>query len=243
MADICILFEDSGLMVINKPSGMVVNRADSVKGQTVQDWADLKINRKITEEKQPDDTALNEFLSRSGIVHRIDKETSGLLLVAKTPEVFVSIKQQFMDRSIRKTYLMLVHGRLEPAEGVVNAPIGRLPWNRERFGILPDGREAVTIYKKIREISGDGEVTLAEAEPKTGRTHQIRVHMAYIRHPVVGDYMYAGRKQSREDRLAVRRVMLHAWKIEFIHPDTGQRLHFEAPVPEDMRIIIGNQTF
>lgn len=151
------------------------------------------------------------------------------------------MQAQFKNREVKKTYLALVHGDVLPPEGDINAPVGRLPWNRERFGILPEGKEAVTHYRKLQVVAHHvtGEpVSLVELAPKTGRTHQIRVHMQYIRHPLIGDMAYAGRKTSRTDRTWVTRVMLHAWKLSCTHPVSGIALAFEAPIPDDMNTII-----
>lgn len=229
--DISILFEDVDLLVINKPPGIVVNRAESVKGETIQDWADKKVLR--SEDKN--------FNDRSGTVHRLDKETSGILLIAKNPRIFEALQAQFKDRSVKKTYLALVHGDLVPPEGEIRAPVGRLPWNRERFGIVPGGKEAVTKYKAVSsQLSAHSKekITLVELYPETGRTHQIRVHMKYINHPLIGDYLYAGRKTSRNDREWAPRVMLHAWKIVLTHPTSGNVLAIESPIPDDMKRII-----
>lgn len=222
------LFEDNDLLVIDKPAGTVVNRAESVKGETVQDWAEEKL--KVGEE---------DFYRRAGIVHRLDKETSGILLIAKTPAAFAALQRQFKERLVKKTYLALVHGKLVPPVGEIRAPVGRLPWNRERFGIVPGGKEAVTKYKVIsnRRVQSE-ELTLVELYPETGRTHQIRVHLKYINHPIVGDYLYAGRKVSRADRTWAPRVMLHASKITFRHPTSDVLTSVEAPLPRDMRAII-----
>lgn len=219
--DIPVLFEDDAMLAVNKPPGIVVNRAESVKGETVQDW--VENTYKIFIE------------NRAGIVHRIDKETSGILLVAKTPAAFSNLQLQFKERRIHKTYLAIVHGKLVPDSGEINAPVGRLPWNRERFGIVPGGKESVTKYHVqgyIRDFS------IVELYPQSGRTHQIRVHLKYINHPIVGDYLYAGRKTARDDRAWAPRVMLHAWKITCIHPLTGEELAIEAPIPDDMNGII-----
>jgi len=238
--DIPVLYEDNDLLLVNKPSGVVVNRAQSVTRPTVQDWAQQRLGL------QSDTTAAwgDTFESRAGIVHRIDKETSGVLVIAKNPSSFAALQAQFKERRIQKTYLAFVHGDVLPPEGDINAPVGRLPWNRERFGILPEGKEAVTHYKKLQTIThgkSDEPVSLVELTPRTGRTHQIRVHMQYIRHPIVGDYVYAGRKTSRLDRTWVGRTMLHAWKLVLTHPVTGAPLAIEAPIPDDMdRIIHGS---
>ena len=254
--DIPILYEDRELLVINKPPGIVVNRAESVKGETVQDWAEqyLKIRnpkseirnksqiKNINVQNNIEFRASNfEFIQRAGIVHRIDKETSGVLLVAKTLESFTELQRQFKERTVKKTYLALVHGKLVPEEGEIRAPVGRLPWNRERFGIVPGGKEAVTKYRVVKSQKSkvkSEDLTLVVLHPETGRTHQIRVHLKYINHPIVGDYLYAGRKTSRDDRRWAPRVMLHAWKISFVHPKTKKLVAIEAPIPDDMKRII-----
>lgn len=216
--DISILYEDDTLLVIDKPSGIVVNRANTVLEKTIEDWV-----------KETYHTTMD----RAGIVHRIDKETSGILLIAKTPEGFRELQRQFKEREVKKTYLALVHGKLVPEEGEINAPVGRLPWNPERFGIVPGGKEAITKYKVYKNYN---DYTVVELYPESGRTHQIRVHLKYINHPIIGDYLYAGRKTSRDDRAhGAPRVMLHAWKISFIHPVTGKILAIESPIPDDMR--------
>lgn len=225
-----ILYEDKEILVISKPSGMVVNRAQSVVGETVEDWAEGRVPRVARVSQVP----------RAGIVHRLDKETSGVLLIAKTSEVFRELQRQFKDREVEKTYIALVHGRVAPVEGVIKAPLGRLPWNRERFGILAGGREAETAYKVVRSMGyvvkdGKEEFSLVEFYPKTGRTHQIRVHAKSIGHPVVGDTFYAGRKTARNDRKWCPRLALHAAKITFTHPETGKRMTVEAPLPLELQ--------
>lgn len=221
-SDIPILFEDDAILAINKPPGLVVNRAESVKTETVQDWVEHTYHIFIE--------------NRAGIVHRIDKETSGILLIAKTPETFGELQRQFKDRLIKKTYLAIVHGKLVPPEGEIRAPVGRLPWNKERFGIVPGGKDSVTKYKVLLVFSRQSsDFSFVELYPETGRTHQIRVHMKYINHPILGDYLYAGRKTARDDREWAPRVMLHAKKIVFLHPTTGDTISIEAPMPDDMK--------
>lgn len=253
--DIPIVFEDDVLLIINKPPGLVVNRAESVKVETVQDWAEEKFSNSQIFKLSNEHT---DFVSRAGIVHRIDKETSGLLIIAKTPQAFAELQRQFKERLIHKTYLALAHGKVVPEEGEIRAPVGRLPWNRERFGIVPGGKDSVTKYKVTsvipapelgsRErkewIPGQArndkaeDISLVELYPETGRTHQIRVHMKYINHPLVGDYLYAGRKTSRDDREWAPRCMLHAWKLQLFHPTSNKMLAFEAPIPDDMNTIV-----
>lgn len=230
--DIPVLFEDDDLLIINKPPGVVVNRAESVKGETIQDW--VMDNRTVFDAQRTDEN--KDFIDRAGIVHRIDKETSGILLIAKTLQAFTELQRQFKERLIDKSYLALVHGQLVPPKGEINAPVGRLPWNRERFGVIPEGRESRTEYQVLAHGTRKKETfSLVAFFPHTGRTHQIRVHSKYINHPIVGDQLYAGRKTSRDDRKWVPRVMLHAWKISLTHPARGERLKFEAAIPDDFR--------
>lgn len=244
--DFPILYEDVYLLVINKPSGVVVNRAQSVHSETVQDFADAylhlsprpaRVKEKTAESIEKDIKEV--FSDRSGVAHRIDKETSGCLLIAKTPEVLGLLLTKFRERDMKKTYLAIVHGKMEPKNGQINAPVGRLPWNTERFGIVPNGKDSMTRYNVIKIFKRvDDWYSLVECSPKTGRTHQIRVHLKYINHPIVGDYLYAGRKTSRDDRVWAPRVMLHAWKLVFDHPITRQVLEIVAPVPDDMMKIV-----
>jgi 23S rRNA pseudouridine1911/1915/1917 synthase len=237
--NVSIIFEDASFLAINKPVGIVVNRAESVKGETIQDW--MESVHPIFSHVDGESQEQSDFVSRSGVVHRIDKETSGILLIAKTFLAFIELQRQFKERIIKKTYLAIVHGELVPKEGEVRAPVGRLPWNRERFGIVPGGKDSVTKYTCLatKEIEGTHDkISLVAVFPETGRTHQIRVHMKYINHPLLGDYLYAGRKTSRDDREWAPRVMLHAWKIVLLHPETKNELAIEAPIPDDMNSII-----
>ena len=231
MSDIKILFEDNDFLIIDKPSGITVNKSETTKGDTLQDW--LEQNSKI--QKIGDGS---DFDSRSGIVHRIDKETSGLLIVAKNKESFEELQKQFKERIVKKTYTALVHGKLQ-GEGEIRVPVGRLPWNRTRFGVLSGGREAVTKYKVLKEISLNGELfSLIEAYPETGRTHQIRVHLKYLNHPIFGDELYAGRKTARSDRKILPRLFLHASKISFNHPRTAEKVEFESRLPKELEDLL-----
>lgn len=222
-----IIFEDESFVVLVKPAGWIVNRATTTKGQPIlQDW--------ITENFKYEISSSEEF--RSGIVHRLDKETSGLILVAKTKETFQALQALFKERKVTKTYLALVHGKVEPGVGKINAPVGRLPWRRDRFGVLAGGRSAETDYKVRKYFQKDKEIySLVEARPKTGRTHQIRIHFKYLGHPIVADGFYAGRKRARKDRGWCPRLFLHAEKIAFKHPKTGKKVSFEAPLTLDLR--------
>ena len=253
-----IVFEDESILVLEKPAGMVVNRAETTAvGITVQDWVEnyLKIQnpKSKTQNKSKilNSNDQNNFLNRAGIVHRLDKETSGLLLAAKTPRAFESLQRQFKERKVKKRYLALVHGKVAPEEGEIKAPVGRLPWNRERFGVFPGGREAETKYKVIRyqepptshpkpraSLGFGAGFSLLELSPRTGRTHQIRVHLKYLGHPVVADEFYAGRKTSREDRKWCPRLFLHASYLGFFRPKTGKWREFESELPEELKKVI-----
>lgn len=244
---ISIIYEDDDLLIIDKPAGITVNNSDTTKGEeTVQSWAEGKIiggngwNDKNDHDRNEDE----EFYNRGGVVHRLDKETSGVLILAKNPQTFFAIQKQFKERTVKKVYVALAHGKILPQEGEINVPVGRLPWNRKQFGIVPGGRESRTLYNVLRYYresakGGAGDVlSLVELYPQSGRTHQIRVHLKYINHPIFSDFLYAGRKTSRKDRQVLPRVFLHAAKISFTHPTTGKTVTFESPLPEELKKVI-----
>lgn len=247
--NIPIVYEDDELIVINKPAGITVNRADTTKNEvTVQDWAEQKIGLEPfilgealekTEEGVYDPVV--EFHKRGGVVHRLDKETSGILLLAKNPDAFVALQKQFKERTVKKVYHALAHGVISPREGEINVPVGRLPWNRKQFGIVPGGRESKTLYKVLHEYKNSKTketLTYIELYPQSGRTHQIRVHLKYIGHPIFADFLYAGRKTARSDRKVLDRVFLHAAKISFKHPQTGKEMDFTADLPTELQQVI-----
>lgn len=232
-----IVYEDKALIIINKPPGVVVNRAETAKQETIQDWVEdkLKIPFLDTATRNSRDQKLEEeFVRRSGIIHRLDKETSGLLMIAKSPEAFEFYQKQFKSREIVKKYYALVHGRVSPPQGVINAPIGRNPFNREKFGVFPGGREAVTKYRVIKYIKTPLMASLLDITPQTGRTHQIRVHLAHLSHPVVSDNKYAGRKQLREDVKQCPRMFLHAYYLKFALIN-GKPQEVQIPLAEDLK--------
>ncbi|MCL4366177.1 RluA family pseudouridine synthase [Patescibacteria group bacterium] len=238
-----IIYQDDCLLVLDKPPGLVVDPADSVKEETLADILVRDFNIK---------------LFRGGIVHRLDKDTSGIILVAKTQEALDNLQNQFKERDIKKEYLALVHGLIEE-KGEVVGSIGRNPGNREKFTVLEGGKEAVTEYEpaekfkvqslkfkvwfpdfnKIQmrklERQNYGEFTLLKCKPKTGRTHQIRVHLKYINHPIVSDEKYVGRKMYRLDKRWCDRMFLHAAKIGFNHPVSGEWMELESELPEDLK--------
>jgi 23S rRNA pseudouridine1911/1915/1917 synthase len=210
-----ILHEDSDLLVLNKPAGLVVHPgAGNPTGTLVQALL-----------HHCKDLSGIGGVERPGIVHRLDKETSGCLVIAKNDNAHQSLATQFADRIVEKTYLAIVEGTLRRASGVIEEPIGRHRVHRQKMAVVPleKGREAVTNYRVL--ATGDG-LSLVECQPKTGRTHQIRVHLKHLGHPIAGDPVYGKRGKFE-------RHLLHAWKLSFDHPRDGKRLTFTAPVPSD----------
>ncbi len=225
-----IIFEDENLMVLSKPSGWITNDANSTTTQpVVQSWLAKMFKFPIFDFPE----------GRNGIVHRLDKETSGILLVAKTKDVFENLQAQFKERKVQKKYVALVHGLLDQKVGIVQVSVGRLPWRRDRFGVLPGGRDSETIYKVLEFFQkGQDKFSLVELLPKTGRTHQIRIHMKYLGHPIVSDEFYAGRKTARNDREWCPRLFLHAGWISFFHPVSGEKVEFSLALPEDLEKVL-----
>ncbi|MDQ7843236.1 MAG: RluA family pseudouridine synthase [Armatimonadota bacterium] len=211
-----IVYEDEDLLVVNKPAGLTVHPGAGRPSGTLVNALAARV---------PGLLALGGGL-RPGVVHRLDKDTSGLLVVAKTERAFRALQQQVASRAMRRTYLALVHGVVPSEEGTIEAPIGRHPRLRTRMAVVPGGRPAITRYRIVERFPAH---TLIEAELVTGRTHQIRVHFAHVGHPVVGDPVYGGRRPS----LGIGRQALHAWRLEVSHPVFGQLLRFEAPPPAD----------
>lgn len=182
---------------------------------------------------------MSDFYGRAGIVHRLDKETSGVLLIAKDPVIFVKLQKQFANREIVKKYFALVHGKIESVEGEIKAPIGRLPWHRTKFGVVASGREAETSYKVISYYYKDGNsYTLLEVIPHTGRTHQIRVHLKYLGYPLVSDRLYTGRINYRKDQEFCPRLFLHANFLRFSHPKTKKMMEIISKFPYDLQQVI-----
>lgn len=221
-----VIHETDAFLVLDKPVGWVVNDADTVEhGLVVQRWLADHYNFETIHDRE----------YRCGIVHRLDKETSGILLIAKTKSAFTELQRQFKERIVEKTYVALVHGIVAPEEGKIEAEVGRLPWRRDRFGVLPGGRDSLTYYKVLSHYTLNAQpYTLVEFYPKTGRTHQIRIHAKYIGHPIVADDFYAGRKTARNDRKWCPRLFLHAKGIQFLDPVSGKELEFETELPDDL---------
>jgi 23S rRNA pseudouridine1911/1915/1917 synthase len=216
-----IIYEDEALLVLDKPAGIIVNKAQTTQHQvTVEDWLEEK----------------NIKPERHGIVHRLDKETSGLLLVAKTREAMENLQAQFKKRQVEKTYLALVHGLVIPKIDEINLPITRNPFNRMRFGVFVGGRESITRYEVIEYINNS--YSLLTVFPKTGRTHQIRVHMKHRGYPLEADGLYGGRKTSNQDRCWCPRLFLQAASIKFIHPVSGKLMAFKLDLAVDLQGVL-----
>lgn len=207
----------------------MVDRSKTRSQNTLQDWLEENFQLPIFGFTQ----------GRSGIAHRLDKETSGLLVVAKTMTSLKELKSQFKQRQVEKEYLALVHGQVVPNKGQVTAALARHPAARKKFGVFLQGRAAQTqyqvkkIYRRQKEI-----LSFLVVKPLTGRTHQIRVHMQHLGHPVVADYLYAGRKRARADRLWCPRQFLHASFLAFEHPQTKKRIQFRLGLPFDLKKVL-----
>jgi 23S rRNA pseudouridine1911/1915/1917 synthase len=231
-----IIYEDAHLLVINKAAGVVVHPAPGHNGGTL-------VNALLAH--RPDVVAADADPTQPGVVHRLDRDTSGLLLMACTRAAQDGLRAQFKARTVDKRYLTLVWGRPQPDHAAVEAPIGRDPANRLRRAVLPEadgGRYALSEYTVLEALPED--LTLLEVRLHTGRTHQIRVHLASIGFPVAGDAVYGRRRGGRLSlpglggRQALPRQMLHAWRLSLAHPITGAPLSFEAPVPSDFERLL-----
>lgn len=224
-----IVFEDEYLAVINKPAGMVVHPGAGVQSGTLANAIAYHFEIEQSEDSN------KELESRVGIVHRLDKDTSGLIVVAKTDEIHEALSEQFRERLVYKSYIALVHGSPDTNTGKIEAPIGRNKHNRLRMKVATHGRSALSLWKTRKRYE---KFTLLEVEIKTGRTHQIRIHMGYINHPVVGDEVYnEGRDNTVADtnvRNAIKsmgRFFLHAERLSFTHPVTKKKQDFSVPLP------------
>jgi len=218
-----IVYEDDDVLVVNKPAGMVVHPAPGNASGTLVNALMYHCGDHLS--------SINGVI-RPGIVHRIDKNTSGLLMVAKNDRAHASLSQQLSEHSITRRYRAIVYHNVKEEEGTVNQPIGRDPRNRLRNAVTDqNSRHAVTHYRVLERF---GQFTLIEAQLETGRTHQIRVHMAYIKHPLLGDELYGPAKNKQ----GAKRQMLHAGVLGFVHPATGTYMEFTAPLPEDFEAVL-----
>jgi 23S rRNA pseudouridine1911/1915/1917 synthase len=221
-----IVYEDESLVVVNKPAGLVVHPAAGTPSGTLANALAYHFQQ------------LPNAGVRPGIVHRLDRDTSGLLVVAKTEAALENLSDQFRDRTVFKSYVALVHGRVLSDSGKIDQPLARDPSNRTRMAVVRGGRNALTLYRVRRSLQ---RFTLLDVELKTGRTHQIRVHLAWLKHPVVGDETYGGGRDNtiQDARLRARirnldRHFLHAEKLGFTHPATGEFVKFESPLPGEL---------
>jgi 23S rRNA pseudouridine1911/1915/1917 synthase len=221
-----IVYVDDAVIVVNKPSDLVVHPAHGHSGGTL-------VNGLLAQ--FPDLAAMvaveAQSAFRPGVVHRLDQDTSGLIVITRTPEALRHLRRQFKNRTVEKTYLALVYGQPDAPEGVIDVPLGRDPRQRQKFAPRVDGKPARTHYRVKQPLNG---YSLLEIGLETGRTHQIRVHLAWLKCPVVGDTVY-GRKKTPP---GVNRQLLHAWRLAFRHPLSGDLVSFDAPLPADMRAAI-----
>ena len=217
-----IVYEDSDIIVINKPKGIVVHPANG----------------------NPDGTVVNAIMNickdslsgiggeiRPGIVHRLDKDTSGLLIIAKNDKAHINISEQIKDRKVKKTYIALVRGVIKENEATINMPIGRSTKDRKKMAVSKNGKEAITHFKVLQRYD---KYTLVEVKIDTGRTHQIRVHLSEIGYPVIGDYTYSNGKNE----FGITGQLLHAKKLEFVHPITGKEMKLETEEPEEFKKVL-----
>jgi 23S rRNA pseudouridine1911/1915/1917 synthase len=216
-----IVYEDEDLVVVDKPPGMVVHPAAGHRRGTLLNallarYPDLPLDKD----------------ERPGIVHRLDRDTSGLIVVARSLGAREHLQAQFKAREVLKVYLALVEGAVEPGQGIIDAPIGRDARDRKRMAVVKSGgRQAVTEFRVLERL---GEYTLLETRPRTGRTHQVRVHLAFLGHPVVGDSVYGHRKQ----RLDLERQFLHAFRLAFRHPSSGREVDLVSELPADLERVL-----
>lgn len=272
-----ILYENADLVAIEKPAGTVVNDAETAQGETIQAWWSAQLPRTAAGVRTfPEDweslipadwtpeygTAEEIFTQRGGIVHRLDKETSGVLLLAKHPGSLMHLLMQFRQRQTQKRYLCLVHGKFKIDEDTVAFPIARSSIDRMKFQVVPDGRPSETTYRVLnsytqfdikRFVDQNKETaqknkhvrqklsksyqgfSLVECWPKTGRTHQIRVHMTHLRHPIVADPLYVGTKRLNLDQLWCPRLFLHAADLQWTDPRSGQVVKVESSLPVELK--------
>ncbi len=232
--NITILYEDKNLLAVNKPSGLVIHTDGRTKEEALTDW----IKEKYPESEnvgEPLEIGTGQMIKRWGIVHRIDRETSGIVLIAKNQETYDFLKKQFLKREIEKFYHAVVHGDVRYDEGIINLAIGRSKsdFRKRATGkeVRGEAREAITHYKTLARKE---KISLIEANPRTGRTHQLRVHFADIGHPIVGDRLYS---VPRKSPLEIKRLALHAYAIEFELPD-GKLTKIIAPYPADFQVAV-----
>lgn len=216
-----IIYQDKDIAIINKPQGMTVHAGNGTHGSTLVNALLYHLDSL---------SGINGVI-RPGIVHRIDKDTSGLLVVAKNDTAHLSLSEQIKNKTCHRIYLALLEGTVKQNGGIIDTFIGRSDKNRTMMAVKDSGRRAVTHFKVLKRYK---EFTFAEFKLETGRTHQIRVHCKYIGHPIVGDPVYGYEKQ----KFKLNGQLLHAWKLELTHPSTGERMSFEAPLPDYFQAVL-----
>lgn len=217
-----ILYDDDDVLVIDKPKGMVVHPANG-------NYTGTLVNAIMA--KYKDNLSGINGVIRPGIVHRIDKDTSGVLVIAKNDKAHLKLAEQLKEHSMTRVYVAVVRGKLKNPVGVIDAPIGRNPKDRKKMGVVDNGKRAVTHYKVIKELD---DCSIIEVRLETGRTHQIRVHMAYIGHPLLGDNVYSNGK----NKYGFVGQALHAKILGFIHPSTGEYMEFSSNLPEEFEKLL-----
>lgn len=222
--DLQCVYEDEQIIVLNKPANLVVHPAAG-------NWSGTLVNGLLHNYPEL------EALPRAGIVHRLDKDTTGVMVVARTLESHNSLVKAMQAREIRREYQALVFGELPQKEFTVDAPIGRHPKNRLKMAVVPGGKHAKTHFRLQRDFGG---FRLLDVRLETGRTHQIRVHLAYAGVPIFGDQLYGQQQISNPHEFVLDRQALHAWRLRLKHPLTGQSMRFEAGLPKDLKTIIEN---
>tara|TARA_Y100000768_G_scaffold320483_1_gene256296 strand:- start:1653 stop:2579 length:927 start_codon:yes stop_codon:yes gene_type:complete len=218
--DFGVVFEDDSVIVINKPSGLIVHPGSGVASGTLVNGLAAQFPD-LSEIGDPD---------RLGLVHRLDKGTSGLLIVARTSEALDNLKFQMQRRQVHRRYFAIVEGHVESDKGVVDAPLGRDPKNPLKRAVIQSGKYARTHYETDQKLKSPFKVSTLSCRLETGRTHQIRVHLAAIGHPVLGDELYGGRTSFNIDN----RLALHAQMLSFSHPKTNNQMDFESPIPDEL---------
>ncbi len=217
-----IVYQDDDVVVVNKSKGMVVHPAPG-------NYSNTLVNALLY---HVDNLSSVNGIIRPGIIHRLDKDTSGLLIVAKNDKAHRILSEQLKKREVKRNYIALVYGILDKEQAIINAPIGRHPVDRKRMTVIyKNSKEAITEYRVLERFR---KYTLMEASLQTGRTHQIRVHMAYINHPIVGDPVYCKKKNE----FGIETQLLHARRLGFFHPSTGEYMEFEAEPPEDFQKVL-----
>ena len=228
--EIPIIYQDEFVLAFDKPSGLIVDKAESNENKqyTLQEY--LEENRSKL--------GIDDDLDRCGIVHRLDKETSGIILVAKSEATHQNLQKQFSDRRVKKEYVAVVEGKVKDENFTIDAPVGRNPKNRMRFCVIAGGKPSVTKFMRVKEVFLESYTySLLKVFPLTGRTHQIRVHLASYGHPVAGDFLYSGKKSFAKSFLIFGRMMLHSLVVEFFHPVTNEVIRLESLLPSQFKAL------